>query len=133
LALSDQLGITARPLSTMVRVNRQVDLRRIRRICRDHAVARIIVGYPLHISGAAGEMAVEAARFAARLEKETGLATELLDERLTSWEAKQTLTESRPSRGRGRKPIDDIAAAVLLREYLEQTSRDVDESKTEND
>ena len=52
-------------------MNRQDDLRpAARSICREHGVAHIIVGHPLHMTGEAGEMADEAARFAARLEKE---------------------------------------------------------------
>jgi putative holliday junction resolvase len=122
LALSDELRLTAQPLGTLLRTNRQVDLRRLRDTCRSHAVSRIIVGHPLHISGEAGEMADEAARFATRLRKELGLEVELVDERLTSWEARQMQPSSREDQGRKRPPVDDLAAAVLLRDYLEQQS-----------
>lgn len=121
LALSDELGLTAQPLATLVRVNRQNDLRRLREACRTHGVTHIIVGHPLHMTGEAGEMANEAARFAARLQKEIGIGVELVDERLTSWEAEQTLAETKSSARRRRKPLDDVAAAVLLRDYLERT------------
>ena len=121
LALSDELGLTAQPLATVVRVNRQNDLRRLREACRTHGVTHIIVGHPLHMTGEAGEMANEAARFAARLEKEIGISVELVDERLTSWEAEQTLAETKSSARRRGKPLDDVAAAVLLRDYLERT------------
>jgi putative Holliday junction resolvase len=121
LALSDDLGLTAQPLATLARVNRQNDLRRLREACRKHGVTHIIVGHPLHMTGEAGEMANEAARFAARLEKEIGIRVELVDERLTSWEAEQTLAETKSSARRRRKPLDDVAAAVLLRDYLERT------------
>ena len=73
------------------------------------------------MTGEAGEMANEAARFAARLEKEIGIDVELVDERLTSWEAAQTVAETRPSARRKREPLDDVAAAILLRDYLEHT------------
>ncbi len=121
LALSDELGLTAQPLGTLVRVNRQKDLHRLREACRTHGVAHIIVGHPLHMTGEAGEMADEAARFAARLEKEIGIGVELVDERLTSWEAAQTVAETRPRARRKQEPLDDVAAAILLRDYLEQT------------
>lgn len=127
MALSDELGLTAQPLGTLARVNRQTDLRRLRETCRAHGVTHIIVGHPLHITGDAGEMADEAARFAKHLAHETGLGVELIDERLTSWEAKQIVAETRtarpskPGKGRKRAPLDHIAAAVLLRDYLEQT------------
>ncbi|HXA76586.1 MAG TPA: Holliday junction resolvase RuvX [Candidatus Acidoferrales bacterium] len=121
LAVSDELGLTARPLAILVRVNRQNDLRRLREACRTHGVTHIIVGHPLHMTGEAGEMANEAARFAARLEKEIGIGVELVDERLTTWEAEQALAETKLSARRRRKSLDDVAAAVLLRDYLERT------------
>ena len=120
LALSDELGATAQPLLTIQRTNRRDVIRRLREICAKHGVAQIIVGHPLHMTGEAGEMAAEAASFAMRLSKELGIETELVDERLTTWEARQTMTETK-SRRKG-EPIDAIAAAVLLRDYLETHS-----------
>jgi len=122
LALSDELGLTAQPLVTILRVNRRTDLRLLRQICKDHSVVRIVVGHPLHLRGEPGEMAAETARFAAKLSKEVGIETELLDERLTSWEAERIVAETQSSRRRQRKPLDDVAAAVLLRDYLQRKS-----------
>ncbi|HKV03634.1 MAG TPA: Holliday junction resolvase RuvX [Candidatus Acidoferrales bacterium] len=116
LALSDELGMTAQPLATLVRANRQNDLRRLREICRKHGVGRVVVGQPLHLSGEAGPMAEEAARFAERLRKGLGIEVDLQDERLTSWEA-----ETQAPVRRKRAPLDDVAAAILLRDYLEKT------------
>jgi putative Holliday junction resolvase len=65
-------------------------------------------------------MADEAARFAERLRKQLGLEVELVDERLTSWEARQMKASLKSRTGRNRPPIDDVAAAILLRDYLEQ-------------
>lgn len=118
LAISDEMGMTARPLAVLARTNRRNDLRRLREIAREHAVGRIVVGQPLNMDGSAGSMAEEAARFAARIQKELGLPVELADERLSSWEAEQM----RPSKA-GRKhdeAKDDIAAAVILRDFLER-------------
>ena len=120
LALSDELQMTAQPLLTLVRTNRRHDLRRLREICRKHGVARILMGHPLHITGAAGEMAAEAAQFAARLQKELGIEVKLADERLTSWEAEQILAQQKSPSRRKKSSIDDVAAAVLLREYLDR-------------
>lgn len=120
LALSDELGLTAQPLSMLVRKNRRDDLRRLREICRQHEVGRIVVGYPLHMTGEAGEMAEEAKRFAARLERELRLEVVLVDERLTSWEAEQLMATANSKSRRKDKHHDDVAAAVLLRDYLNQ-------------
>lgn len=121
LALSDELGLTARPLTILMRTNRQNDLRHLREICRQNGVTHIIVGHPLHLTGAAGEMADEAGRFSARLARALGIAVELVDERLTSWEAERMAAgmKAKPRKGRA---LDDVAAAILLRDYLERTS-----------
>jgi putative Holliday junction resolvase len=120
LALSDDLGLTAQPHATLERRNRRDDLRRLRDVCREYRVGHILVGYPLHITGETGPMAQEAARFAARVEKELGIQTELMDERLSSWEARRIIAETKPAPRRKGVAVDDVAAAVLLRDYLEQ-------------
>lgn len=119
LAISDAFGLTARPLAVVVRKNREADLKRLREICANYAVNRIIVGYPVHITGDPGEMASEAAHFAARLAKTLKIETEMLDERLTTWQARQTIAETGGRKRRKSEAIDDVAAAVLLRDYLE--------------
>jgi putative Holliday junction resolvase len=116
LALSDPFRLTAQPLTTLLRTNREKDIVRFRQICREHSVSLIIVGHPLHLTGEAGEMANEAARFAGRLKKNLGLPVELVDERLTTWEARETISANTPSRLD--RPLDEVAAAILLREYL---------------
>ena len=138
LAVSDAMGLTAQPLATLVRTNRRNDLRRLRQIVRRHEVRRIVVGHPVHLDGTAGEMAAEAARFAARIEKELSLPVELVDERLSSWEAEQILTAAAvssarqrgawqqprgPARRRSPGAVDQVAAAVILRDYLERARK----------
>jgi putative holliday junction resolvase len=119
LALSDALGLTAQPLGVILRKNREADLKRLREICARHSVARILVGNPVHITGEESEMSGEATQFAARIAKTLKIDTELVDERLTSWEARQTIAETENRARAKRDAVDDVAAAVLLRDYLE--------------
>jgi putative holliday junction resolvase len=127
LALSDPLRVTARPLATWKRSNRRRDLARLRDLCREQKVSLIVVGLPLHLEGGRGEMAAEAARFAEEIRAEMGKPVELVDERLISWEAKQALGENAGgksrSRERGRHKLDEVAAAVILRDYLNRAGR----------
>jgi putative Holliday junction resolvase len=60
-------------------------------------------------------MAREAAGFAGRLRKHIGLPVELVDERLSSWEATE---QTHAAGNRSAKPVDELAAAVILRDYL---------------
>ena len=137
LAVAGNDTSLARPLGTLVRKNRNSDLRRLREIAREHGVTRIVVGLPLRLDGTPGEMAQEVARFAARLRKQLRLPVELMDERLTSWEAEALLAvkekkislrdfeNSKKSRKKNRNEnsVDAVAAAVILREYLAQRDR----------
>src|SRR5262249_44474648 len=93
LAIAAVDATVAQPLATLERINRNEDMRRIREIARDHSVKQIVVGLPLRLDGTRGEMAEEAARFAQRVHKHPGLPVELVDERLTSWEAERQLEE----------------------------------------
>lgn len=122
LAVSDELRVTARPLATWSRSNRRHDLARLRSLCREKEISRIVVGWPLQLSGDRGEMALEAADFAERIRKTFGIPVELVDERLSSWEAEQTLAEAGGVKSRSRNQavhrLDETAAAVILRDYL---------------
>src|ERR1700690_2453364 len=115
LALSDELGVIARPLATWNRTNRRRDVTRLREVVRRHGVRRIVVGSPLHLDGTASEMSAEAGRFATQLGRQLGLPVALADERLTSWQAAQ---ERRPRRGDA--GLDARAAALILEEYLQR-------------
>jgi putative holliday junction resolvase len=123
LAVSDDLHLTARPLGALLHKNRRQVLRCVSQIARENCVGKILIGHPVHLNGRSSEMAVEAERFAARVQKQLGLPVELVDERLTSWEAGQKLAELQVTRGKARAGhnIDSVAAAILLREYLERT------------
>ena len=96
---------------------------------------QIVVGLPLRLDGTRGEMAEEAARFAERVRKQFGVPVEMVDERLTSWEAERLLEEQagrvlHDRRKRAQETqaridsasVDAVAAAVILKEYLERAT-----------
>lgn len=137
LALADAETRMAQPLSTMERVNRNEDMRRLRELVREHGVKQIVVGLPLRLDGTRGEMAEEVERFAQRVRKQIGLPVELVDERLTSWEAERLLEEvqgrfiheeklaggKKTKNAQAKMSVDAVAAAVILKEYLERRDR----------
>jgi putative pre-16S rRNA nuclease len=131
LAIAESLAGIAQPLGTLKRVNRNEDMRRLRELVRDHAVRLILVGLPLRLDGARGEMAEETQGFAERMRKQIGVPVEMADERLTSWEAERLLEEefgrkSKQIDGASKKKdaakftVDSVAATIILREYLER-------------
>jgi putative Holliday junction resolvase len=138
LAIADIETGLPRPLTTIDRVIRIEDMRRLREVTRDHAVKEIVVGLPLRLDGTRGEMAEEATRFGERVRKQLGLPVEMVDERLTSWEAERLLEEqagkvfrddttpahvhsnAKKKKQAERATVDAMAAAVILKEYLER-------------
>lgn len=134
LAIADAEARLAQPLGTLERINRNEDMRRLREMVREHCVKQIVVGLPLRLDGSQSEMAEEATRFAERIRKQIGVPVEMVDERLTSWEAERLLEETqgrilhKQAGGAGKKirkdqgklTVDAMAAAVILKEYLDQ-------------
>jgi len=118
LALSDELGITAAPLAILVRKNRADDLKRLREIARKYEAKRIVVGLPLRLDGDGTEMSEEVTSFAKRLRKHLGLPVEMYDERLSSWQAHTEETLPAKRRGSALETKDDVAAAIILRDFL---------------
>jgi putative Holliday junction resolvase len=128
LALSDEHGVTSRTFATWTRTNRRQDLGRLRDLVRDHRIRKIIVGLPLHLDGSPSEMSQEAIAFSNRVARAIGLPVEMVDERLSSWEARQMMStpdapapsrrRAQHSAGPGVRPIDDVAASIILSNYL---------------
>jgi putative pre-16S rRNA nuclease len=134
IALADVQARIAAPFATLARINRNEDMRRLREMARHEKVQQIVVGLPLRLDGTQGDMAEEVTRFAERVRKQVGVPVELVDERLTSWEAERILEEElgrklmHQETHQGRKKtsrpadtkytVDAVAAMVILREYL---------------
>ncbi len=133
LAVAASLQGIAQPLTTLERINRNEDMRRLRELVRDHNVKFVLVGLPLRLDGTRGEIAEETERFAQRVRKQIGVPVEMVDERLTSWEAERQMEEqfgrrSKSAEASSKKKanekisVDSMAAAIILREYLERQS-----------
>jgi putative Holliday junction resolvase len=119
MAVSDPLGITAQGLQTLRRQNKRVDLERLRKVIDDYAVAEIVVGYPLRMSGVEGSQAVKMQEFAEQLRQRFKLPVHLWDERLTSAEANRLLRQSDMSIKRRAEVVDRMAAVLILQSWME--------------
>jgi putative Holliday junction resolvase len=120
VAVSDALGLTAQPVMTLERRrNPREDLRSLARLCRKYEVVGIVVGNPLHISGEVSNQAAKIQHFAAELGTLSGLPIHLWDERLTSREAHQILYQAGHARQDHKQMVDQVAATLILRDFLE--------------
>ncbi|MCB1019582.1 MAG: Holliday junction resolvase RuvX [Acidobacteria bacterium] len=113
LAATDELGVTAHGLPTLVRKNRATDLGALDAVIAQRAIRTLLVGRPLHMDGAAGRSTHLAEQFGRTLAKRSGLPLILRDERLTSLEA--------ADRAGHRGDIDQASAIVMLEEYMAET------------
>ena len=80
----------------------------------------IAVGNPLNMDGSDSELSRRAGKFARRLEGRFGLSVELVDERLSSFEAKQISREQGHAGDYNRDPIDSLAAELILKTWLSE-------------
>ncbi len=119
IALSDPLGIAARPLMTLQRTSWKRDLERVRALAVEHEVRRIVVGLPLDMDGGRGERVRLTEVFMRRVHNVTGLPVIPWDERLTTVQAERVLIEGDVRRARRREVIDQVAAVIILDAYLE--------------
>ena len=119
VALSDAGGRIAAPHGTLANRGLRRLVSRILDICRTQRVAVVVVGLPTQADGTAGSAARLPLRVAAGL-RSAGVATELWDESLTSGTARDLLAGSVPQRrARRRGIVDRVAAALILRSYLD--------------
>ncbi len=123
LAVSDALGITAQGLETLQRQNKRADFARLAEVIRAYDVGEMVVGLPLHMSGAAGAQAERMQHFAAELRARFAVPVHLWDERLTSAEAHRLLRDSEVRVPRQSGVVDRMAAVLILQAFLAARSR----------
>lgn len=124
VAVSDELGLTAQPVLTLERRrNPREDLRSLARLCRRYAVSGIVVGNPLTLDGQISSQTEKVHTFATELGELSGLPIHLWDERLTTHEAHQLLYESGKARQQHRRVVDQVAATIILKSFLDDRRR----------
>jgi putative Holliday junction resolvase len=119
LAVSDPLGITAQGLEVLIRKNLQADLARLVEVARQWGVQQIVVGLPRHMDGRLGTTAPQILELADTLQKTLGVEVVTWEERLTTVEAERVLIQADVSRKRRRQVVDQLAAVLILQNYLD--------------
>jgi len=123
VAISDELTITAQPLTSIRRTGLEKDLSSILEIVAGYQVEEVVVGLPINMNGTKGESARKAEAFIEKLQGRLSSKIIPWDERLTTMAAERALLEGDVSRRKRRKVIDRVAAALILQGYLDSRSR----------
>ncbi len=121
LAISDEMGWTARPLETLDASSWKRVLARIRDVVASEAVEGVVLGSPASLKGHPGTLSGDVVRFKAHLEAEIPVPVVLWDERLSTHAAERIL---RDLGRKGEGMTDRAAAAWILQGYLDRTARD---------
>jgi putative Holliday junction resolvase len=121
VALSDPLGITAQPHSSL---DARADdlIASIAHLVDELEVESIVVGLPISLDGSEGASAAAARRFAQRVRDEVDVPVEMHDERFSSVTAEQVMIEMGARREDRRAARDRVAAAIFLQSYLDGRS-----------
>ncbi len=119
LALSDKLRITAQAIGRYEVKSRNEDAVYFKDLVKHKEVTKIVIGLPLQMNGSEGPRAEKTRKFARWLEKTLGLPVVFWDERLTTKQALQVLHEQRMDGRKKKKLKDQVAATIILSDYLE--------------
>ena len=122
VAVSDPLGLTAQGVEIIRRKSEnklRQTLARIEELAKEYQVETIVLGLPKNMNNTMGDRAEKSLEFKETLERRTGLAVVMWDERLTTVSANRVLMETGVRRENRKDHVDEIAAIFILQGYLD--------------
>ena len=123
VAVSDELGLGARGVTTLRRLSDGDAVARIVSLAAELEVAAVVVGVPLAADHTEGDAARRVLKFVDRLKNAAMVPVHTIGERLTSVEAEERLREL-GIRGEERKRrVDEVAATIIVEEFLSARGR----------
>ncbi|HEY9119082.1 MAG TPA: Holliday junction resolvase RuvX [Marinobacter sp.] len=120
VASGQELIGTGKPLTMLPARDGVPDWDQIGRLLEEWKPDRILVGLPLNMDDTENDMCARARKFGKRLHGRFHVEVEMVDERLTSYEAKGDVMAAGGSRDFGRDGVDDRAAVLILETWFHQ-------------
>ncbi len=118
VAISDLLCSIVGTTYVVPSRNREKAVADIVRLARENEVGQIVVGLPKNMDGTEGPRAALCREFADILHQETGLEVAMWDERRTTVEAHNILSEHNYHGKKRKNTVDAVAASLILEGYL---------------
>ncbi|HIG42202.1 MAG: Holliday junction resolvase RuvX [bacterium] len=112
VAVGQSITGTASPLTILSAKDGVPDWLEVEKLIRQWQPAHIVVGLPLNMDDSPSEMSVKAEKFARRLTGRFNIEHSTVDERLSSFEARDYANDN--------QPVDAIAAKLILETYFRQ-------------
>ncbi|MEP7137846.1 MAG: Holliday junction resolvase RuvX [Chloroflexota bacterium] len=119
LALSDPTATFASPLSVIKHVSRLMDTAQVANLANENGVGLIVIGQSFDEEGNLNLAGRRAAKFAEALKEQTNIPVELFDESFSTQDARATRIEMGVSRKKRAGHMDELAAVMILRSYIE--------------
>lgn len=126
IAISDPAGKLAVPLTTLSRVSDRDAIAQIQAIVTRENIEHLVLGEPRNMDGSVGDAAHRVRSFRRKLQDQIPLPCDLVDETLTSVEARERLRDAGVDPRRAKERIDQVAAQILLEQYLASGARGED-------
>ncbi len=122
VAVGETMLKVAHPLLTIDSESNAARFTQIAAIIQEWHPSLLIVGLPMYMDGKPHTLTQLSKKFAQRLEGRFNLPVMMIDERLSSAEAAQNLTEA-GIKGREQKTkLDAVAAQTILQSYFDRLS-----------
>lgn len=119
LAVADELGSMAHPRPHLDGRNLARLIDALAALAEAEGIDTFVIGLPKHMDGREARGARRARELGEKLKQKTGLAVELVDERLTTVEATGRLRDAGLDARESRSRVDSAAAAILLQSWLD--------------
>ena len=119
VAISDETGTIARPLTIIGHLSKQGDADRVLDQALRNGVGLIVIGQSTNEDGLPNLAGLRAMRFAALLRDMTAIPILLWDESLSTQDARTMRMAAGARRKKRASPVDSLAAAVMLQSYLD--------------
>ena len=119
LALSDPTATIASPLRVIQHVSRLMDAAQVANLASENEVALIVIGQSYDEEGRPNLAGRRAAKFAEALKEQTQIPVILWDESFSTQEAHATRIEMGVSRKKRSGHMDELAAVMILKSYLD--------------
>ena len=119
LALSDPTATLASPLLVIKHVSRLMDAAQVAAIAVENEAGLIVIGQSFDEEGAPNLAGHRAAKFAEALREQTNIPVELFDESFSTQDARAARIELGVSRKKRAGHMDELAAVMILRSYIE--------------
>lgn len=119
IALSDETGTIASPLTVVKHIKREIDAAQVATLAAENNAQKIVIGQSFDIDGKPNLEGRRSARFARALREQTDIPVELWDESHSTQIARQAYIDMGVRRKKRRGHLDQIAATVILQSYLD--------------